>query len=1342
MTTHDNLIYQNIHRHSYRTNIRIADSVVSNEAYAKRAVELGHGIIASTEHGWQGRYIECFEYAKQYGLKFVQACEAYWVKDRLIPDRTNCHILIAAKTEKGRRAMNDVLSEANISGFYGQARLDIPLILSLPPKDVIVQTACIAYWKYEDIDDITKRFRDHFEENFFLEVQPHVAEKQKIVNDHILELSVKEKIPLILGCDSHYIFPQNAQERSDYIASKGMAYPDEEGFILDYPSGEEVYNRFARQGVLGDSEIISAMDNTNIYLTVEDYECPCFNHDIKMPSLYEGLTQEQKDRIYDAEIWSAWEKEKACAPPELHKHYEEEIRKEVDIVHKTFHADYFLIDKEVVQEGLRRGGVLTSTGRGSAPSFYTNKLLGLTEIDRISAKVKMYPERFMSPTRILETKSLADIDLNVADRTPFLEAQKAVLGPEHSEEMIAYGTLKTKAAWKMYAKSQNVDFDVANEISDQIDKFENALKHASEDEKDDIDPLDYIDPDYHELFKQCREYLGITSHVTPHPCATLVYQGNIREEIGLISVKGEICCIMDGKWAEEYKFLKNDWLKVSVVGLIDRVYKRIGIPKHTVSELLELCPPESPVWDIYKKRCTMGINQVEQPGTSKRVSVYAPKNISELCAFIAAIRPGFKSMYKVFESRQHFDYGIPALDAILQTPEMPNSFVLYQELSMAVLNYAGIPMSECYDVIKNIAKKRVKKVLKYKEQFLKGFEEVLVTKDRLTPSAAEQTAQKIWQILDDSSQYSFNCVSGDTVIYRPAQTKAKFQSTVEQMYLIMNDKRYAVDTGHLSLHQKYRRNGYGEALSMFSDLTVRPNKIVDIWPSDERQTYLVTTATGKHIVCTANHKIPTPGGEKTLSELNIGSKVYCLGQYQKSQQKYSLTNGDYDKNIPLKGQKGFQPRPEAASVVYRAYRVRKKKELARCEKCGCQYSDNKRFEVHHKDNDRTNNCEENYMWVCASCHKKIHYKEGRVRRFEKGLPTYVDEIVSISPRRVEQTYNVEMADPAHTFISQDGLVVSNCSHSYSVAIDSLYGAYQKTFYPLEFYETLLRGYEKNGEKDKLNAAKEEAESYFSIAFPPYKFGQDNRNITASEETRTITKSISSIKGFGSDIGNILYDCGRQHFTSFFEVLSFLDGKSIKAAKVQPLINIDYFSDFGNIPTLTKLLSLWDFFKQGTAKKISKDKVSGNMEKLLSNFASDKNAKSESLKSYTITDMPGLLKAVEQAVLSLNIPDVDYKVKAANQLDVLGYVDLTTGKPEDRKKLLITGVCPIQSKDKNEIWGYRIGTKSLGSGKTASLTVRSYVYNKHQFVQGDILYADNVTKNKSGYWYLNEYHKVG
>ena len=1343
------LVYQNYHRHSHYTNPRVPDSVVKNEDYAKRAVELGQTILSSCEHGWQGNYAECYDLAKANGLKMLFASEAYWVKDRLEKDKTNCHIFLAAKNERGRQALNDVLSEANISGFYNRPRLDLPLLLSLPSDDIWCTSACIAGWLYEDADECWKRVADHFGKNFFLEIQYHNCDfrpdspfkGQAELNQHVLELSRSWGVPIIMGCDSHYILPSDAQARTDYTNSKGIEYEDEAGMILDFPDGDTAYQRFAQQAVLSHDEIMEAINNTNVFAEVEEYDSPIFNTDIKMPSMYPGWTQEQKDEEYKRLVLSGWEEYKSEVPEEQWPHYEEEIAKEMQVVIDTKMADYFILNHHVIKRGKENGGWLTKSGRGSCVSFATNKFLGFTEVDRIAAPVHMYPERFMSTERILVSMTLPDIDFNVADAAPFAKAQKEILGEEHAYPMLAYGTMLTSAAWKLYAKAQDIPFEVANEVSNQIKRYELAVKHAEEDEKDDIDVYDYISPQYKDVFEGSKGYRGIISSWSIAPCAYLLYGGNIRKEIGLVRIKDNLCCCMDGHWAERNHFLKNDLLTVKVVDLIYQIFHRIGMEPPSVTELLKWCATDDKVWDLYKRGATMCLNQVERSGTSVRVAKYQPRNISELSAFIAAIRPGFKSLYKTFESRVPFSYGVKAFDNLIQTKEMPNSYVLYQEQEMQALHYAGIPMSECYTAIKNIAKKRKEKVLAYKDVFKKGFAKAIVEDEGKTEEEADELTNKLWQIIEDSASYSFNCISGDTRIQRGSKGKCAFQPTVDEMYHIMNDSAYAKRTGHRSLHDKYKREGYGTALSMYDDGRLRKNRIVDIVPSGTQQTYLVKTASGCQVECTLNHSFPTPFGKKKLSELRIGDQLYCKGAYEKCTAKYVFTDGNYESNLPVKGQRGFQKHPNGASVVYNETRAKHKALRDCCECCGREYSDDVRFELHHKDLNRYNNTEDNYQWLCVSCHKKAHYQANRRKVYEKGIPTYLDEIIEISPCRKTTTYDIEMADPAHTFVSESGLIVSNCSHSYCVALDSLYEAWLKANHPLEFYEVALNLYEKKGDKDKVAALKEEAEKYVDILFPPMRYGQDNRRMQADPATNSIVNSLGSIKGMSKTMGAKLYECSQEEHRSFFDVLRWLDARSIKSAKVEPLIKIDYFNCFGNNVELLRLLAWWDFLKQGTAKSISKDKLVPEFETMLAKHATDKGVKDEPLKSYKITDMDGLLHDVEEYVYSLHLEELTYRVKAANQNEILGYVDMTTQKEEDRRKLYLLDVRPLIGKwNAGKPWKYVFHCKSVGSGKVSQLSVTPYLYNSAvaPAMKGDVIFAKKVHKDTKGYWQLDSY----
>lgn len=754
---------QNLHRHTSYSNIFIADSAASNEDYAKRAAELGHKTISSLEHGWQGNYFQTYELAQKYNLKAVIGAEAYWVKDRFEKDKSNHHICLWAKSNMGRESINDILSEANITGYYFRPRVDIPLLLSLPANDVVVSSACIAFSGYEDIDDIVKQFHDHFGDNFFLELQYHDTDRQKEWAKHQLELAEKYGINFLVGLDSHYIYQKEATLRDYILEAKNVHYEEEEGWFMDYPSDEEVIKRFKDQGIISEEQVRRAMNNTDIALEFCDYDkVRIFTKDIKLPSLYPNLTKEQKDKKYSKLISDKFKDYAKNIPKEDYQRYFDGVKAEVQTYKDTGMCDYPLLDYAIVKDAVKHGGLITDTGRGSAVSFFTNTLCGFSKIDRFKSAIKLYPERFISTTRILQTKSLPDIDLNVGTPEIFEEAQQRVLGKNHAVAMLAFGTLKKKSAFKLYARAKNMDFDLANKISEQISQYDEAVKNAPEDDKNSIDIYDYVDKQYEEYIEQSKNYWGVVSDKKKAPSAYLLYDGDIRREIGLIKCKSEstkkeyITCVIDGMVAENYKFLKNDILKVDVVLLIDKVFKRIGCEHFDVNTLIDKTKEDQSVWNIYANGYTIGINQVEQDGSRRKCMRYKPHNLSELSAFVAAIRPGFKSMYNRFEDREDFSWNIPTLDNLLRTEELPVSFLFFQEQVMSVLNYAGFPMSECYGAIKAIAKKHPEKVKPLKERFIDGFRDKLIKDEDLSIDNAQKNAEVVWNIVNDNCGYSFN----------------------------------------------------------------------------------------------------------------------------------------------------------------------------------------------------------------------------------------------------------------------------------------------------------------------------------------------------------------------------------------------------------------------------------------------------------------------------------------------------------------------------------------------------------------------------------------------------------
>ena len=669
----------------------------------------------------------------------------------------------------------------------------------------MITSACVAFWKYDNIEEVVLKLKNHFQNNFYLEIQYHNTDSQKRLNRKIQELSKKYGIEMIVGLDSHYIYPEQADERQYILEAKKVEYEDEDGWYMDYPSDEEVLRRFLDQGVFSREEVQRAMDNTDIVLTFDDYSInnPIFSKDIKLPTLYPELTQEERNKKYSILISKLFKKyvaENNITGDEYQRYYDG-VKMEVQTVKDTNLADYFLLDYEIVQKALSMGGILTDSGRGSSVGYFTNTLLGFSKVDRFKSPVTLYPERFISKTRILETHSLADIDMNWGTPEIAEEAQKEVIGKDHALPMIAFGTCKKKSAFKLFARSQNMDFELANTISSQIADYEEAVKNADDEDKDLIDIYDYVDKKYEDYINKSKKYWGIIMDKKKAPCAYILYQGNIREEIGLIKCKSEstgkefITAVVDGAIAENYKFLKNDILTVSIVLLVDKIYNRIGIKHDTVEQLKELVKNDKKTWDIYAKGYTLGVNQCEQPGSVKKMMRFKAKNISELAAWIASIRPSFKSMYSKFESREPFNYGIPAFDRLLQTKELPQSFILYQEQSMSVLAYAGFPMDECYGIIKAIAKKHPEKVKPLKERFIAGFKQKIIADDNIPEKEAQEASEKVWQIINDSCGYGFNsahayCMSIDSLYcaYLKANYPYEFYETLLQFHSDRGEK--------------------------------------------------------------------------------------------------------------------------------------------------------------------------------------------------------------------------------------------------------------------------------------------------------------------------------------------------------------------------------------------------------------------------------------------------------------------------------------------------------------------------------------------------------------------------
>ena len=802
-------IWVNYHKHTSLSNRYMKDSPLLPIDYWNE-LKARYGdkpcIYTTVEHGWAGNYFKQYDDLEKFNkkngtnIRWVYGAEAYWVKDRHESDRSNCHIVLLARTDKGRKAINKILSIANKDGYYARPRIDLELIDQLPYDDVMITTACVAFWnKYDDIADIVRHLSTSFP-HFYLEVQAHDTPEQKELNRHIIQMSEELNVPIIAGCDSHVITESQMLDRDELLKSGNIHYEDEDGWYMDYPTYDVLFERFKQQGVLTDEQIKAAINNTNVLFEFEDIK---LDRSLKVPVIKElrNKTQEERNHIFEQILKDEWFLQKADINKDKLQQYYQEIKHDIGEIEACNMSDYFILSYMVMKRGQEKyGGILTPSGRGSAVSMYLNKLLRLTKVDKVNSPVLMYSERFLTKERVLDSHTPPDIDNNVSDRQPFIQAQRDLVGELGTYDLLALGTLKFKAAWKMYARAYNVEPDTANEVSKQIDRYETAKKHAEDGETVDIHK--YIEPKYQELVDGCKKYLGIYDTAKGHPCGCLCYEGDIESDIGISLCKSEatgkevLVANIESGTIDAFGYLKQDYLIVDSIGLTYDIYKEAGIEPFTVNQLLEKIAHDDATWQIYADGYTQCVNQCEQPKSTQKVMRYKPKNIAELTQFIAAIRPSFQSMYQTFEQRQHFDYGIKALDDLLQDEYCSSSFILYQESLMKVLGFAGFPMSETYTIIKAISKKKDYIIKDAKPKFIKNFAQaILDTGETDDDNKAHELADKVWTIIENSAAYGFNsahayCMAIDsvTIAYLKAHYPLEFYKCVLQRFTDKGEK--------------------------------------------------------------------------------------------------------------------------------------------------------------------------------------------------------------------------------------------------------------------------------------------------------------------------------------------------------------------------------------------------------------------------------------------------------------------------------------------------------------------------------------------------------------------------
>ena len=161
---------------------QLLDGACVIKRLVKRLKELGQDSCAITDHGNMYGVIEFYKECRKEGIKPIIGCEVY-VAPRTRFDKVHgidsspFHLILLCKNKVGYQNLIQMVSLANIEGFYTKPRVDHELLTKYH-EGLICLSACLAGEipraltadDYEKAKKIALFYRDIFgDENYYLE---------------------------------------------------------------------------------------------------------------------------------------------------------------------------------------------------------------------------------------------------------------------------------------------------------------------------------------------------------------------------------------------------------------------------------------------------------------------------------------------------------------------------------------------------------------------------------------------------------------------------------------------------------------------------------------------------------------------------------------------------------------------------------------------------------------------------------------------------------------------------------------------------------------------------------------------------------------------------------------------------------------------------------------------------------------------------------------------------------------------------------------------------------------------------------------------------------------------
>ncbi|MCL6753766.1 DNA polymerase III subunit alpha [Nostoc sp. CCCryo 231-06] len=724
-----------------------------------QAIALGMKAIALTDHGVMYGAVELIKICRSQNIKPIIGNEMYIINGDIEKQerRPKYHQVVLAKNTKGYKNLVKLTTISHLKGVQGKGIFSRPCInkdlLKQYHEGLIVTSAClggeipqaILSNRPDAARKVAQWYKDVFGDDYYLEIQDHGSQEDRIVNVEIVKIARELGIKIVATNDSHFIscFDVEAhdallciQTGKLIIEDKRMRYSGTEYL----KSGEEMQQLFRDH--LPDDVIAEAIATTEeVADKVEPYHI-MGEPQIPTPPIPSGHTA---DTYAEDVAWSGLlERLNRKSRQEVDSVYKERLEYELKMIQQMGFSKYFLVVWDYIKFA-RDNNIPVGPGRGSAAGSLVAYAMRITNIDPVHHGLLF--ERFLNPER----KSMPDIDTDfcIEQRDKVIEYVTDKYGADRVAQIITFNRLTSKAVLKDVARVLNIPYGEADKMAKLIPVVRGKptkLKVMISNETPEPQFKEKYDKEPHvrHWLDMAMRIEGTNKTFGVHAAGVVISADPLDEIVPLQKNNdGSVITQYFMEDLESMGLLKMDFLGLRNLTLIQKTVDLIQetkgyrvdpdeIPRQERKAQKILAKGEhstlpkdvQKTYELLEAGELEGIFQLESSGMRQIVRDLKPSNIEDISSILALYRPGplDAGLIPKFINRKHgrekIDYQHTILEPIL---DETYGIMVYQEQIMKIAqDMAGYSLGQADLLRRAMGKKKVSEMQKQREKFVDG----------------------------------------------------------------------------------------------------------------------------------------------------------------------------------------------------------------------------------------------------------------------------------------------------------------------------------------------------------------------------------------------------------------------------------------------------------------------------------------------------------------------------------------------------------------------------------------------------------------------------------------------